>query len=255
MIPLRDSIPASRRPVVTQAIIGVCSLVFVAQLAVPGGALVEQLGMVPARVFEPGVDHVVQGFGRPHLLEPALVPEWLTLVTCMFLHGGWLHFLGNMLFLWIFGDNVEDRFGRLPFLVFYLVSGAAASASHLLSAPDSTLPTIGASGAIAGVMGAYMLLYPHSRVQMLIVFGFFVDVIVLPAPFFLGYWFLLQLVQSSFETGRDGGGVAWWAHIGGFLLGAGVAAMLRLLERLRPEPPTVQLLRRRWGNNPWQPRG
>jgi membrane associated rhomboid family serine protease len=251
VIPLRDSIPASRTPVVNYTMIGLCSLVFAAQLADPTGGLVERLGMVPARVLEPGVDHVVRGLGRPHLLEPAWVPEWSTLLTCTFLHGGWLHFLGNMLFLWIFGDNVEDRFGRLPYLVFYLACGAAASASHLLSAPGSTVPTIGASGAIAGVMGAYMLLHPRSRVQMLIVFGFFVDVIVLPAPFFLGYWFLLQLLQGSLLAGQDGGGVAWWAHIGGFVLGAVVAATLRLCERLRPEPPTVVLSRHRWGGSRW----
>lgn len=253
MIPLRDSIPASRTPIVTYTMIGICALVFVAQLGDPEGTLVERLGMVPARVLEPGADLVVHGLGRPHRLPPAMVPEWSTLFTCTFLHGGWLHILGNMLFLWIFGDNVEDRFGRVPFLLFYLGCGAAASASHLLSAPDSTVPTIGASGAIAGVMGAYMLLYPRSRVQMLIVFGFFVDTIVLPAPFFLGYWFLLQLLQGSMSSAA-GGGVAWWAHIGGFALGAAVAGALRLTERLRPEPPSRVLIRQRYGSAPWQRR-
>jgi membrane associated rhomboid family serine protease len=252
VIPLRDSIPASRTPVVTYAMLGLCALVFAAQLADPQGLLLERLGMVPARVLDPGGEHVVRGIGRPHLLLPALVPDWLTLVTCTFLHGDVLHFAGNMLFLWIFGDNVEDRFGRVPFLCFYLVCGAAASASHLLSAPGSTIPTIGASGAIAGVMGAYMLLYPRSRVEMLVFFGF-VYVIVLPAPFFLGYWFVLQLVQGSMTVGIEGGGgVAWWAHIGGFVLGAATAAVLRLTERLRPEPPTVVLSRRRWGNDRWR---
>ncbi len=255
MIPLRDSIPASRPPVVRNALLGVCAVVFALQLGDPDGALVERYGMIPARVLDPDGELVVRdprGFGRVRI-GPAAVPEWLTLLTCTFLHGGWLHFLGNMLFLWIFGDNVEDRFGRVKFLVFYLGCGVAASAAHLWSAPGSPVPTIGASGAIAGVMGAYLFLYPRSRVQMVVIFGFFVDVIVLPAPFFLGYWFLLQLVQGSIDAGR-GAGVAWWAHIGGFVVGAAVAGALRLAERLRPEPPSVALTRRRYGRPPW-PRG
>ncbi|MBX3462474.1 MAG: rhomboid family intramembrane serine protease [Planctomycetes bacterium] len=248
MIPLRDSIPSSRTPIVTYTLLGLCTLVFVLQLGDAQGALLERFGMVPARVFDPHGDHVLRGLGRAHRLAPAMVPEWLTLLTCTFLHGGWLHFLGNMLFLWIFGDNVEDRFGRPAFLVFYLAAGVAASAAHLLTAASSTVPTIGASGAIAGVMGAYMLLYPQSRVQMLVVWGFFVDLVVLPAPFFLGYWFLLQLLQGAIEFGRGGGGVAWWAHIGGFVAGALVAAVLRATEHLRPEPPAVALSRRRYGS-------
>ncbi|MFY9345214.1 MAG: rhomboid family intramembrane serine protease [Planctomycetota bacterium] len=184
MIPLRDDVPASRAPVVTRAIVVVCALAFVLQLGDPNGTLVEQYGMVPARVFDPGDHHVLLGpRGRPVArIDAAGVPDWLTLVTCIFLHGGWLHFLGNMLFLWIFGDNVEDRFGRWRFLLFYVGCGVAASAAHLFSAPGSPVPTIGASGAIAGVMGAYLLLYPRARVEMLVVWGFFADVIVLPAP-------------------------------------------------------------------------
>ncbi|MCB9887150.1 MAG: rhomboid family intramembrane serine protease [Planctomycetes bacterium] len=253
MIPLRDSIPTTRRPVVTQAMIALCAAVFVWQLGDPQGHLIERLGMVPARVSDPDVRILVpeEGalFGARRML-PAWVPGWLTLLTCTFLHGGWLHFLGNMLFLWIFGDNVEERFGRVKFLLFYLGCGVAASASHLLTAPDSKVPTLGASGAIAGVMGAYMFLYPHARVQMLFIWGFFVDVIVLPAPFFLGYWFLLQLVPGLIGLGHEGGGVAWWAHIGGFVVGAGVAALLRAGERLRPAPTEIVLNRRRFGRLP-----
>jgi membrane associated rhomboid family serine protease len=165
-------------------------------------------------------------------------------LTCTFLHGGLLHFAGNMLFLWIFGDNVEDRFGRVRFLLFYLACGVAASAAHLLAAPNSPVPTVGASGAIAGVMGAYLLLYPRARVEMLVVFGPFLDFVVLPAPFFLVYWFALQLAGSAFAS-ATGGGVAWWAHIGGFIAGAAVAGSLRAAGRLRPEPPHVALVRRR----------
>jgi membrane associated rhomboid family serine protease len=252
MIPLRDDVPASRPPIVTRALVIACSIAFVLQLGDPEGQLIERFGMVPARVFDPETIHVLRG-PRGQLLArigEAAVPDWLTLLTCTFLHGGWLHFLGNMLFLWIFGDNVEDRFGRVRFLAFYLACGVAASAAHLLAARDSAVPTIGASGAIAGVMGAYLLLYPRARVQMLVIWGFFVDVIVLPAPFYLGYWFLLQLVGGAVQSGV-GGGVAWWAHIGGFVVGALVAAMLRAGEWLRPEPPHVVLRRQRFGRAPW----
>ncbi|MBL9076124.1 MAG: rhomboid family intramembrane serine protease [Planctomycetes bacterium] len=249
MIPLRDSVPASRTPIVTYTMVGLCTLVFLAQLADPRDDLVLRYGMVPARVFDPDGLHVM-AFGRQSLRLPqAGVADWLTLLTCTFLHGGWMHFLGNMWFLWIFGDNVEDRFGRLRFLLFYLGCGVAASAAHLWSAPDSAVPTVGASGAIAGVMGAYLLLYPHSRVQMLVIWGFFVDLIVLPAPFFLGYWFLLQLLPGLLSAGQVGGGVAWWAHIGGFVVGAGIAALLRARERLRPEPPSRVLVRQQWGRH------
>jgi len=261
VIPLRDSVPTSRRPVVTQALIALCALVFAAQLADPEGELFERLGLVPARLFDPDVEHLVREvrrgpFGLVEHARPLLVPwvpDWLTLLTCTFLHGGWLHILGNMLFLWIFGDNVEDRLGRIGFLLFYLGCGAAASAAHLFIEPHSLLPTVGASGAIAGVMGAYLLLYPHSRVQMLVIWGFFVDFIVLPAPFFLGYWFLLQFLQGTMTLGRaaNTGGVAFWAHIGGFVAGLVIAGVLKLTERLRPEPPSVDLSRRRVGRSPW----
>ena len=253
MIPLRDDVPASRTPIVTRAIVVACSIVFLLQLATGTDDLVERFGMVPARVLDPGMAlQVVDPRGRVVMtIGPAAVPDWLTLVTCTFLHGGWLHFLGNMLFLWIFGDNVEDRFGRVAFVAFYLGCGAAASAAHLLASPESPVPTIGASGAIAGVMGAYLLLYPRARVQMLLVLGFLVDVVVLPASFFLVYWFVLQLVQSSLDRGM-GGGVAWWAHIGGFAIGALVAGLLRVFHALRPAPPNIVLSRRRVGRMPWQ---
>jgi len=241
MFPIRDDVPASRPPVVTRALVVLCSLVFVLQLGDRDGSLLAGYGMIPDRVFGGGTRLLTRSFA-----EPAAVPDWLTLLTCTFLHGGWMHFLGNMLFLWIFGDNVEDRFGRLRFLLFYLGCGVAASAAHLLSAPTSHVPTIGASGAIAGVMGAYLLLYPHARVAMLVVFGFFVDVIVLPAPFFLGYWFLLQLLGPFVDDSRSGG-VAWWAHIGGFVVGAAVAWLLRAGGGLTPAPQRLQLQRRRYG--------
>lgn len=249
MIPLRDDVPSARTPVVTRALVSACGLVFLLQLGDPHGELVDAFGMVPGRVHDPDAPtwDLPRRLASGRELPPvgaAAVPDWLTLLTCTFLHGGLLHFAGNMLFLWIFGDNVEDRFGRLRFLAFYLACGVAASAAHLLAAPDSPTPTIGASGAVAGVMGAYLLLYPHARVQMLVVLGPFLDFLVLPAPFFLGYWFLLQVVGSLFDRGV-GGGVAWWAHVGGFAVGAAVAAALRAADRLRPEPPRVTLAARR----------
>jgi len=253
LIPLRDDVPASRPPVVTLALVAACAAVFLWQMGDARGELVLRYGMVPARVFDPGARVLlVDGAGHAaRVVVRAAVPDWLTLLTCTFLHGGPLHFLGNMLFLWIFGDNVEDRFGRLRFLIFYLGCGVAASAAHLLAAPGSPVPTVGASGAISGVMGAYLVLYPRARVQMLVVLGFFLDVVVLPAPFFLGYWFLLQLLGGSIGQGT-GGGVAFWAHIGGFVAGVAVAAVLRANERLRPAPPRVVLPYRRFGRAPWR---
>jgi len=250
MIPLRDSIPASRPPIVRNALVGLCSLMWLLQLSQSNDALVFGFGMVPERIFGDGSVRLLGG--RVYDLPIAYVPEWLTLLTCTFLHGGWLHFFGNMLFLWIFGDNVEDRFGSGLFLLFYLGCGVAASAAHLVAAPDSALPTIGASGAIAGVMGAYMFLYPRSRVLALVPLGFVLIDVVLPAPFFLGYWFVLQLIQGAGSAAQ--GGVAWWAHIGGFLVGAVVAAGLRLSERLQPAPRSIVLTGRRRAKAPWHRR-
>ncbi|MCA8948938.1 MAG: rhomboid family intramembrane serine protease [Planctomycetes bacterium] len=244
MIPLRDSVPASRTPIVTYAIIAVCAVVWLVQLGDP--ELVLRLGMVPARVLDP------EGFPRAALrvgwpAAAAAVPDWLTLLTCTFLHGGWLHFLGNMLFLWIFGDNVEDRLGRVGFVVFYLGTGVVASAAHLLIASHSVVPTIGASGAIAGVMGAYLLLYPRARVEVLMFIGI-IGTIVVPAWVMLGLWFLLQFVEGTMTLGRagDGGGVAVWAHIGGFVAGVLVVLLLRALGGLRTPPPSIEFVRRRF---------
>ena len=239
MIPLRDNIPSARIPFVNYIAIALCSLVFLAQLATQDrseGNLIEQYGMIPSRITEPDTPveieqvQIVQTDRGPAQVivarpaAPAAVPPMLTILTCIFLHGGWMHFLGNMWFLWIFGDNVEDRFGHIGYTLFYLGSGIAASVAHLLSDPASTIPTIGASGAIAGVMGAYFVWYPHSRVQAIVpVFGF-VHFTELPAPFFLGFWFLLQFMQGMMSSGA--GGVAWWAHIGGFAVGAAIAWFL-----------------------------
>jgi membrane associated rhomboid family serine protease len=155
----------------------------------------------------------------------------------MVLHGDWLHFLGNMLFLWIFGDNVEDRLGHLRYVVFYLLCGAAAVAAHVYMNPASTVPTIGASGAIAGVMGAYFVLYPHSRVLALVPLFIIWEIVEVPAILFLGLWFLMQFVlgvgSTALRTGTEAGGVAFWAHVAGFLAGMAAVLVLKKPSRAR----------------------
>ena len=264
MIPLKDNIPSRTVPYVNFAMIGICAVVFVGQLMSEGSQLhpVERFGMIPARVLHPDEPVMVteridgqqgvQDEQRP--AKPTLVPAWATMLTCIFLHGGWMHFLGNMWFLYIFGDNVEDRVGHVGYLLFYLGCGLAASAAHLLSDPESTLPTIGASGAIAGVMGAYMLLYPKSMVLAVVPLFVIMQIMVIPAPVFLGIWFLLQFFQGAMAiTNTMATGVAWWAHIGGFAGGFLVAAILRAVGETRPpveqrlphtDHPTVYRIRR-----------
>lgn len=255
MIPLRDNIPSSTTPVVNYAMIGLCAVVFLIQWSEgdEAGSLVERFGMIPARVSHPDVPvEIRERLPQPvpggyRLVEtvrdaaPSAVPAKWTLLTCVFLHGGWLHFLGNMWFLRIFGDNVEDRFGHVGYAVLYLGCGVAASLAHYFSAPESTVPTIGASGAIAGVMGAYFVLYPRALVEALVPIVWFVQIVVLPAPIFLGIWFLLQFVSGTASiNAAESTGVAWWAHVGGFVVGAVAAAVLGRSDRLRPRVEIVR---------------
>lgn len=146
-------------------------------------------------------------------------PNWITVITSMFMHGGWFHLLGNMWFLVVFGDNVEDVMGRVRFLVFYLLCGVAAVAAQMISNPSSAIPMVGASGAIGGVMGAYVVLFPRAPVHLLVFLGFFITRVVVPAFFMLGYWFLLQVMGGFFSLGVASGGTAFWAHVGGFIAG------------------------------------
>lgn len=240
MIPIRDNIPSRTIPFVNYLLIAACVVVFVTQPHGPEEAQVfaERYGLVPVRVCEPAKSHsrwhdveITTAFGVENIpveyeIPPAAVPDWLTLLTCIFLHGGLAHILGNLWFLFIFGDNVEDRLGHFGYLLFYLACGIAASVTQLAVASDSPVPTIGASGAIAGVMGAYFYLYPHSKVQTLVPVGV-IMMLVVPAPLFLGVWFLMQFLQSS-------PGVAWWAHIGGFVAGLVVVVLLGRGHHLRP---------------------
>lgn len=203
MFPIRDHNPSERTPYVTYALMAVNVLVFLSyawlfsdQRAL--AAFFNDWALVPA--------HVSQG------------QDLITLFTTMFMHGGFMHLAGNMLFLWIFGDNLEDEMGHVGYLLFYLASGLVAALTHVLAAPWSQVPTVGASGAIAGVMGGYLLLYPKARIDILFIFVFFFRIFAVPAWVMLGVWFLLQLVSG---TGADGnmGGVAYWAHAGGFVAG------------------------------------
>ena len=209
MLPLRDDIPASRFPIVTVGIIVVNVLVFLQEIRL-GPELqgwLTQYAIIPARYTH---REVAEYF--------TWAQQIFSFFSSMFLHGGWLHLLGNMWTLWIFGDNVEDRLGRTRFVMLYLASGIAAAVLHIFTNPGSEAPTIGASGAIAGVMGAYFRFYPHARVETIIP-PFIFWVFRLPAVVFLGWWFVLQFLNGamSLSGGGQAAGIAWWAHVGGFL--------------------------------------
>jgi membrane associated rhomboid family serine protease len=223
MIPLRDENPVSSTPVVTWALLAACVLVFLWQMSLgaPGfNRAIFSLGVIPAVLF-----------GHAQLPpEIALVPPAATVVTSMFLHGGWMHLAGNMLYLWIFGDNIEDRMGPARFVLFYLVCGTAAVFAQSLPAPESPVPMIGASGAVSGVLGAYLLLFPRTRVLVLVPIGFILKVIRLPAVWVLGLWFAIQLI-SSLLAPADGGGIAFRAHLGGFAAGLLLAPLFLLGRR------------------------
>lgn len=220
MIPLRDANPSNTRAVVNYVLIGVNVAVFLFEFSLGDGtaALLAAFGVVPA--------HVSEAIGTM-TLDPDVA---LSFFTSMFLHGGWMHLLGNMVFLYVFGDNIEDRFGHGKYLFFYLACGCAAAATQVAAAPLSPVPMVGASGAIAGVLGAYVILHPRAKILTLIPIFFFFQLVELPAFLFLGIWFLMQIFSGvlSLQIGADAGGVAWWAHIGGFAAGA---ILLPLLGR------------------------
>lgn len=210
MIPLHDDNPTEITPVVTVVLISACVLAFFWQLSLgpQQERIVYALGFIPAVLF-----------GHVHLPELiVLVAPSMTLFTSMFLHGGWMHLLGNMLYLWIFENNIEDAMGHVRFILFYLLCGIAAALAQALPDPQSQIPMIGASGAISGVLGAYVLLYPHARILVVIPFGFYLHSMHLKAGWVLGLWFVMQLLSSAASTGQQGG-VAFGAHIGGFVSG------------------------------------
>jgi membrane associated rhomboid family serine protease len=267
LLPLKDNIPTLRFPIVTVVLIAINVAVFVWQLTAsgdPGSASSQPLaaagaserdqiaieyGAIPREITDPGT------YCAPKLRrgEPApcgsrteieqdegieQAPWWLTIVTSMFLHADILHIAGNMLFLWVFGNNIEDSTGRLRFVAFYLLAGTIAVYAQALLDPESTQPTIGASGAVAGVLGAYALLHPRARVLTLVIIIFFVTIVEIPALIMLGIWFVLQFLPAvgqlaTPEVAGEGGGVAYFAHVGGFLFGL---ASIKLFAMRREEP-------------------
>ncbi len=209
MIPLRDINPTERFAIVTLLVIIANIAVFLYELTLgqTGGELfVSSYALIPARLFS------------PTRLNDGSLPVVATMFTSMFLHGGILHIAGNMLYLWIFGNNVEDDTGRLRFILFYLLCGTAAAMTHALANTSSVIPMIGASGAVSGVLGAYLLLYPRARVVSLVFFGFYLRTVEIPAMVVLGSWFVLQFLSALFAS-SSGGGIAWHAHVGGFVAG------------------------------------
>jgi len=224
MLPIRDDTPSRTFPLVTFLLVLANGLVWLWEVSLGGGAALNhfyyQFGFVPG---------VLTGVYKAP--SWAIAPYFLTILTSMFIHGSWGHILGNMLFLWIFGNNIEDHLGHSKYLLFYLAGGVVAALVQLLSGPTSQVPTIGASGAIAAVMGAYFFLYPKAKVQTL-VFFIFITIVRLPAWIFLGIWFLMQLFESTFGAAQ---GVAVWAHVGGFLFGVVIAWISSRRGRTRTE--------------------
>ena len=236
MIPYRDDNPTLSTPVITIALIGANVLVW---LIVQGMGQQPQLaesvctlGLIPGELLQrvPAGYSIPMGGGLSCQLEG--VSHWSHIFTSMFLHGGWLHLLGNMWFLWLFGNNIEDSMGSGRFLVFYLLCGMVAALSQVFTSPASPIPMVGASGAISGVMGAYVVLYPRVRIHMLIFLGIFITRIIVPAWVMLGYWFLLQLVSGLPGLQEATGGVAFFAHVGGFVSGAVLIGVFRSPQRV-----------------------
>lgn len=239
-IPLKDDLPSRTAPVVTVGLIALNVLLYLYQFSlqfVPSGVtyqeavlaqraaqeFVFEFGLIPARITE------------VFILNPlAIHTEYLRVFTSMFLHGGFFHVAGNMLYLWIFGNNIEDAMGHLRFFVFYLISGVAAAFAQIAIEPNSQVPMIGASGAVSGILGAYLLLYPYAGVISLLVLGFFIRVVRVPALFVLGFWIVVQFLNGLITyTGGPQGGVAWFAHIGGFLAGLVLVNLFRIRPRIQ----------------------
>ncbi len=231
MLPLKDDVPSRSFPSVTVTLITLNAAVFAYQASLAMGpepvasraaeAFVTEFGAIPCRITASCVS--------PDDFPPAVV----TIFSAMFLHGGLLHIAGNMLYLWIFGDNVEDTLGHLRFLTLYVLSGVGAAAAQIFMSPDSHVPMVGASGAISGVLGAYLLLFPHASVLTLITFGFFIRFVQVPAVIVLGFWIVVQVLNGLLSYGAlaagaaERGGVAWFAHIGGFVAGVILLFLLR----------------------------
>jgi len=230
VFPIRDDNPTLRTSVATFGLIAANVLVWVFVQGLGAEPYLSrsvcQLGVIPGELLgtiPPGTTVPLGERAACRIGEP----QWATLLTSMFLHGGWFHLIGNMWFLAVFGDNVEDSMGRGRFVAFYVLCGLAAALAEMVVQSGSGLPMVGASGAIGGVMGAYAVLYPRAPVHLLVIIFFYIDRIVVPAVFMLGYWFLIQLAAGLFTAGAQGGGVAFWAHAGGFLAGVTLVFLFR----------------------------
>ncbi|HXG27116.1 MAG TPA: rhomboid family intramembrane serine protease [Candidatus Binatia bacterium] len=236
MIPLRDHNPTRRTPLVTWALIGACIAAFALELSITatgGNVALERFFLRWAAI----PSEITAALEAGDYAGQAVVG----IFSSMFLHGGWLHLLGNMLYLWIFGNNIEDRLGHVPFLLFYLAAGVAAVLAQVAIGPDSDIPLVGASGAIAGALGAYLVLFPGARILSLVFLGFFYQLLEVPALIVLGFWFALQLLNGVAGLGAQTaeGGVAFFAHIGGFVFGLVVGFVLRLVGGgARPRGPS-----------------
>ena len=239
MFPIRDDNPQILIPYATIGIIAINVLAWVFVQGLGSNPLLAgsicQLGLIPGELLGTVSAGTQVQLGANTWCELGNGTSWPTVFTSMFMHGGWFHIIGNMWFLWIFGNNVEDAMGPVRFVIFYLLCGVAAAALQVGANPQSTVPMVGASGAIGGVMGAYVLLYPRVHVQLLIFLGFFVTTIAVPAVFMLGYWFLLQVIGGFGSVGGEGG-VAFWAHVGGFAAGALLVMVFRKPELLHRHP-------------------
>jgi membrane associated rhomboid family serine protease len=233
VFPLKDDIPSRTFPFVTIGLIGANVLVFLYQLSLsvggPGAAqeFIAEFALVPCRLTGACRDAIV-----------GLPSPYLTIFSSMFLHGGLLHVGGNMLYLWIFGDNIEDNLGHLRFMVFYLASGVAAALAQTVVSAASEIPMIGASGAVSGVLGAYLIQFPHARILTLLIIGFFVRLVYIPAVVVLGFWAVIQFLNGFLTLGlatggEPGGGVAFWAHVGGFVAGMALIFLVRPRDHLR----------------------
>jgi membrane associated rhomboid family serine protease len=208
MIPYKDDNPTRRFPVVTLIVICLNIIIFIVEIVSPSGmkTITYKYGAIPQSIIS---------FQTQQPLHPLV-----TVFTSMFMHGGLFHLGGNMLYLWIFGNNIEDRLGHIRFIIFYLFCGIFAAYSYAITNPSSTIPMVGASGAISGILGAYLLLFPKANVHTLVFLGFFVTTLKIPALIVIGFWAIIQFINGMISTGlREGGGVAWFAHLGGFLIG------------------------------------
>ncbi|MFM7273560.1 MAG: rhomboid family intramembrane serine protease [Gammaproteobacteria bacterium] len=237
MFPLFDDNPRLGWPLVTALLIVLNALawVFLQGMGFDQRALAGSFchfGLIPADLLGIAPEGTRVHLGSTLYCVIDGVPGWLSVFSSMFMHGGWMHIVGNLWFLWVFCDNVEDAMGPLRFTLFYLLGGVAAAAAQVLSDPASTVPMVGASGAIGAVMGAYAVLYPRARVQTLIFLGIWITRVPVPAFVMLGYWFLLQLLGGLPALGGQGGGVAFWAHIGGFVAGLVLAPLMRSRARI-----------------------